>query len=100
MKKAPPGRWSFALDSLFLFGGADSDREGFCATRAAHGMLALLARQAQRCLTSGAIAEYVCIGVLIAVMSAEQAAHPILKGAPFGVLGLTLVDLARHDSCA
>ena len=61
-------------------------------------MLALLARQAQGGFAFRAIAEHVCIGVLIAVMSAEHAAHLIFKGAPFVVFGLSFIDLAREGA--
>ena len=88
-----------ALSSaIFLFRRSDSDRKGLCAARAAHGVLALLARQAQRRLAFRAIAEHVRIGILIAVMPAEQAAHLIFKGAPLGVLCLSFINLARKGA--
>ena len=63
-------------------------------------MLALLAGQAQGGFAFRAIAEYVGIGVLVAAMSAEQAAHLIFKCAPFAVFGLSFIDLARKRACS
>ena len=61
-------------------------------------MLALLSWQTQRGFAFGAIAEHVGVGVLIATVLAEQTAHLIFKRAPFCVLGLSFVYLARHDA--
>ena len=79
---------------LFLFGRADSDCKAMVASRATDGMLALLSWQAKRGLALGAIAEHVRVGVLIAVMAAEQTANFVFKGTPFGVLGLSFIDLS------
>jgi hypothetical protein len=100
-KKAPPcAAELFRFNSFFCFCGSDFNRKGLGASWAAHGMLTLFARQSQRCAALGTITEHVRIGILIAVMAAEQAADLIFKRTPFGVFGLPFISFsgesARH----
>ena len=79
--------------SLFLPWCTDTDGKGFTATRATNGVLSLLSRQSESRLAPRAITEHVGIGILIAVVAAEQATDLIFKGAPFGVFCLPFVNL-------
>jgi hypothetical protein len=97
-QKSPIFDGAFSLDSLFRLCPANADGKGLCASWATHGMLALLSGQSQRRFTFWAIAKHVRVGILIAAMSAEQAAYLVFKCAPFAVFGLSFIDLARKGT--